>query len=52
MAPPFPHNKSMEFCFDAQGQLTPQLVVGSGPTLNSFELLCMFLLPASIKKIG
>ena len=36
---------------DAQGQLTPQSLVRSGRTLNSSEMLWMFLLPASMKKI-
>ena len=34
----------------AQGQLTPQLVVGSGRISNSFEISCMSWLPASLKK--
>ena len=37
---------------DAQGQLIPQSVVGSGRNSNSFKHLCMFLLPASMKMIG
>ena len=36
---------------DAQGQLTPQSLVRSGRILNSSEMLWMFLLPASMKKI-
>ena len=37
---------------DAQGQLTPQSVVGSGRNSNSLELSCMPSLPASMKRIG
>ena len=37
---------------DAQGQLTPKSVVGSGRNSNSFKHLCMFLLPASMERIG
>ena len=47
---PFSHYKSMGNCLDAQGQLTP--VVRSGRNSNSFEILCMSWLPASIKRIG
>ena len=48
----FPHYKSMCFFFsDAQGQLTPQSVVGSGRTSNSSKLSCMSSLPVSINKI-
>ena len=36
---------------DAQGQLTPQSLVRSGRISNSFEMLWMFSLPASMKKI-
>ena len=36
---------------DAQGQLTPQSLVRSGRISNSSEIVCMFLLPASMKKI-
>ena len=36
---------------DAQGQITLKLVVVSGRNLNSYEMLCMFSLPASMKKI-
>ena len=43
--------KSMGIFPDAQGQLTPQSLVRSGRISNSFEMLCMFLLPASMKKI-
>ena len=39
---------------DAYGHLhvTPQSVVGSGRTSNSYNFLCMSSLPVSIKKIG
>ena len=47
----FPHYKYMGIFPDAQGQLTPQSLVGSGRIWNSFEMLWMFLLPASMKKI-
>ena len=36
---------------DAQGQLTPQSFVRSGRLSNSSEMLWMFSLPASMKKI-
>ena len=36
---------------DAQVQLTPQSLVRSGRILNSSEMIWMFLLPASMKKI-
>ena len=35
---------------DAQGQLTPHSVVGSGLIWNSSELSCMSSLPASMEK--
>ena len=47
----FSHYKSMGIFPDAQGQLTPQSLVRSGRILNSSEILWMFLLPASMKKI-
>ena len=47
----FPHYKSMGIFPDAQGQLTPQSLVISGRISNSFEMLWMFSLPASMKKI-
>ena len=47
----FLHYKSMGIFPDAQGQLTPQSLVRSGRILNSSEMLCMFSLPASMKKI-
>ena len=37
---------------DAQGQLTPQSMVQSGQNSNLFELSCMSLLPASMKRNG
>ena len=43
--------KSMEIFPDAQGQLTPQSLVQSGRISNSSQMLWMFSLPASIKKI-
>ena len=46
------HNKSMGIFLDFQGQLTPKSVVRSGRNSNSFEILCMSSLPASIKRIG
>ena len=36
---------------DAQGQLTPQSLVRSGQISNSSEMLWMFSLPASMRKI-
>ena len=47
----FSHYKSMGIFPDAQGQLTPQSLVRSGRISNSSEMLWMFLLPASMKKI-
>ena len=47
----FSHYKSMGIFPDAQGQLIPQSLIRSGRILNSFEMLSMSLLPASIKKI-
>ena len=47
----FSHYKSMGIFQIAQGQLTPQSLVRSGRISNSSEMLWMFLLPASIKKI-
>ena len=45
------HYKSMGIFPDAQGQLTPQSLVRSGRISNSSEMLWMFFLPASMKKI-
>ena len=47
----FSHYKSMGIFPDAQGQLTPQSFVRSGRISNSFEMLWMLSLPASMKKI-
>ena len=47
----FSHYKSMGIFPDAQGQLTPQSLVRSGGILNSSEMLWMFSLSASVKKI-
>ena len=47
----FSHYKSMEIFQIAQGQLTPQSLVRSGRISNSSEILWMFSLPASMKKI-
>ena len=46
----FSHYKSMGI-FPAQGQLTLQSLVRSGRISNSSEMLWMFSLPASMKKI-
>ena len=47
----FSHYKSMGIFPDAQGQLTPQSFVRSSRISNSSEMLWMFSLPASMKKI-
>ena len=47
----FSHYKSMGIFPDAQGQLTPQSLVRSDRISNSSEMLWMFSLPASMKKI-
>ena len=47
----FSHYESMGIFPDTQGQLTPQSLVRSGRISNSYEMLWMFLLPASMKKI-
>ena len=47
----FSYYESMGIFHDAQGQLTPQSLVRSGRISNSFEILWMFSLPASMKKI-
>ena len=47
----FSHYNSMRIFPDAQGQLTPQSLVRSGRISNSFEILWMSSLPASMKKI-
>ena len=48
----FSHYKSMGIFQDAQGQLTPQSLVESGPNSNLSEILWLSSLPASMKKIG
>ena len=48
----FSHYKSMGIFPDAQGQLTPQSLVESGPNSNLSEILWLSFLPASMKKIG
>ena len=47
----FSHNRSMGIFPDAQGQLTPQSLVESGPNSNLSEILWLSSLPASMKKI-
>ena len=47
----FSHYKSMGIFQNAQGQLTPQSLVESGPYSNSSEILWLSSLPASMKKI-
>ena len=47
----FSHYKSMGIFPDAQGQLTLQSLVRSGRISNTSEMLWMFSLPASMKKI-
>ena len=47
----FSHYKSMGIFQIAQGQLTPQSLVRSGRISNSSEMLWMFSLPTSMKKI-
>ena len=47
----FSHYKSMGIFPDAQGQLYPQSSVRSSRISNSSEMLWMFSLPASMKKI-
>ena len=47
----FSNYKSMGIFPVAQGQLTPQSLVRSGRISNSSEMLLMFSLPASMKKI-
>ena len=46
----FSHYKSMGNFPDAQGQLTPQSLVESGPYSNLSEILWLSSLPASMKK--
>ena len=47
----FSHHKSMGIFPDAQGQLTPQSLVESGPNSDLSEILWLYSLPASVKKI-
>ena len=47
----FSHYKSMEIFPDAKGQITPQSLVRSSRISNSFYMLWMLSLPASMKKI-
>ena len=47
----FPIISLWDFFSDAQGQLTPQSVVEPGRNSNSSEILKLFSLPASMKKI-
>ena len=47
----FSHYKYMGIFPDAQRQLSPQSLVRSGRISNSSEMLWMFSLPASMKKI-
>ena len=47
----FSHYKSMGIFLYPQGQLTPQSLVRSSRISNSSEMLYMFSLPASMKKI-
>ena len=48
----FSHYKSMGIFPDAQGQLTPQSLVETGLNSNLSEILWLFSLPVSMKKIG
>ena len=47
----FSHYKSMGIFPDAQGQLTPQSLAESGPNSYLSEILWLFSIPASMKKI-
>ena len=47
----FSHYNSMGIFPDTQGQLTPKSLVRSNRISNSYEMLWMFSLPASMKKI-
>ena len=51
VAQDFSHYKSMGIFQDAQGQLTPQSLIESGPNSNLSEILWLSSLPASTKKI-
>ena len=46
----FSHYKSMGIFQDAQGKLTPQSLVESGPNSNLSEILWLSWLPSSMKK--
>ena len=48
----YSHYNSMGIFPVAQGQLTPQSLVESGPNSNLSEILWLSSLPASMKKIG
>ena len=48
----FSHYKSLGIFQDAQGQLTLQSLVQSGPISNLFQMVWLSLLSARIKKIG
>ena len=45
------HHFLWEKNFRAQGRITPKWIIRSSPNLNSFELLCLSSLPASLAKI-
>ena len=47
----FSHCKSMAIFSDAQGQLSPQSMVGSGRISNLYETLWLSVLHAKMKKI-
>ena len=47
----FSHYTSIGIFQDAQGQLTPQSLIESGPKSNLTEILWLSSLPASMKKI-
>ena len=47
----FSHYKSMGIFQDAQGQLTLQSLVESGPNSNLSEILWLSALPVSMKKV-
>ena len=47
----YSHYKSIGIVPDAQGQLTPQSLVRTGPISNSSKMLWISSLPASMKKV-
>ena len=47
----FPHYESMGIFSNAQGQLTPQSLVKSGPNSKSSEIFWLSSLPASMEQI-